>query len=169
MRSIALKMMLLFISTAIFSSCRDENTFPAEPQITFKDMVKKTTAQGIDESADLVISFTDGDGDIGLSSRDTAPPYDPSSIYYYNFYIKYFVKQNGVFNELQLLIPSHQRIPFIENDNRNKALNGDIIMNISFFGFTFNNDTVRFEAFIYDRALHKSNTVTTSEIILKTL
>ena len=132
-------------------------------------MVKNTNAQGIDESADLTISFTDGDGDIGLSGSDTLPPYDPASIYYYNFYITFFKKHNGVFEEYPLLIPASQRIPFINTEGKNKSLSGDIIMHLDFLGFQFDNDTLRFDTYIYDRALHKSNTVTTSEIILKTL
>ena len=41
-------------------------------------------------------------------------------------------------------------------------------MKLDFLGFVFNDDTIRFDAYIYDRGLHKSNMITTSEIILKT-
>ena len=81
----------------------------------------------------------------------------------------YFIKHNGVFEELPLAIPASQRIPYIFHAGKDQSLSGDIIMHLDFLGFPFNNDTLRFDAYIYDRALHKSNTVTTSEIILKTL
>ncbi|MEP7171644.1 MAG: hypothetical protein ABI855_19890 [Bacteroidota bacterium] len=158
--------LLLLVS---FASCKKPNTYPSEPKITFKELVKNTDAQGLDESADLTISFVDGDGDIGLAESDTMSPYNPESVYYYDFYISFFIKHNGIFEEYPLAIPSSQRIPLINHEGKDRSLSGDIIMHLDFLGFPFNNDTLRFDAYIYDRALHKSNTITTSEIILKTL
>jgi hypothetical protein len=160
---------LIAVFLISLASCKKPKTYPVEPEITFKELVKNTNTQGLDESADLTISFTDGDGDIGLAEGDTMPPYNPSSVYYYNFYISFFIKHNGVFEEYPLAIPASQRIPYIYHEGKDKSLTGDIIMHIDFLGFPFNNDTLRFDAYIYDRALHKSNTITTSEIILKTL
>jgi len=159
---------LILVLVILSVSCKKPKTYPSEPSITFKQLVKNINPQGLDESADLTISFVDGDGDIGLAEDDTVPPYNPESIYYYNFYITYFIKHNGVFEELPLAIPASQRIPYIPHAGRDQSLSGDIIMHLDFLGFQFNNDTVRFDTYIYDRALHKSNTVTTSEIILKT-
>ena len=149
-------------------SCKKAKTYSVEPSLTFKDLVKITNSQGVDESADLTISFIDGDGDIGLAESDTMPPYNPESIYYYDFFINFFIKHNGVFEPYPLVIPASQRIPYINHSGKDQSLSGDIIMHLDFIGFQFNNDTLRFETYIYDRALHKSNTVTTSEIILKT-
>ena len=168
MKSIIKYILPAFLLAVVFASCKKPKTFPVEPEITFKELVKNTNTQGLDESADLTITFTDGDGDIGLDDADTLPPYDPSSIYYYDFYIKYFIKHSGNFEGVPLLIPANQRIPRIFSEGKDKSLSGDIIMHLDFIGFQFNNDTLRFEAFIYDRALHKSNTITTSEVILKT-
>jgi hypothetical protein len=160
---------LIAVLLISFASCKSPKTFPKEPEITFKELVKNANAQGLDESADLTISFVDGDGDIGLAESDTMPPYNPESIYYYDFYISFFIKHNGNFEEYPLAIPASQRIPYINHEGKDRSLSGDIVMHLDFLGFPFNNDTLRFDAYIYDRALHKSNTISTSEIILKTL
>jgi hypothetical protein len=152
----------------LFTACKKPKTFPSEPVIVFKDLVKHTNEQGIDDSLKLIISFTDGDGDIGLAQSDTLAPYNPGSVYYFDFYIKYFIKHNGNFEEIPLLVGG-QKIPFIKNEGKDKSLSGDIVMQLDIFGFQWNNDTLKFEAYIYDRALHKSNTISTSEIIMKTL
>ncbi len=151
-----------------FNSCRKSDTFPDVPHIEFKELAKSTSVNGLDTAAKLTLFFTDGDGDIGLRSSDTLPPFNPGSEFYYNFFLKYFKKQNGVFQELLLLFPPNQRIPFIANESSNKAISGDIILNLEFAGLPADNDTFRFEAYIVDRALHKSNVITSSELVLKT-
>ena len=161
------KILILFLLVS-FAACKEPKKYPSEPEIAFKELVKNTSALGLDESADLTISFVDGDGDIGLGESDTMPPFNPESDYYYNFYIRFFIKTNGNFEEYGLAIPARQRIPYINHEGKNRSLSGDIIMHLDFLGFGFKNDTLRFDAYIYDRALHKSNTISTSEIILTT-
>jgi|SRR6185436_780774 len=159
---------IIFILLVSFISCKTPKKYPPEPVITFKELVKNTNELGIDESADLTISFVDGDGDIGLSESDTTAPYNIDGDYYFNFFINFYVKRNGNFEPYPLAIPASQRIPYINHEGKDRSLSGDIIMHLDFLGFGFDNDTIRFDAYIYDRGLHKSNTITTSEIILKT-
>jgi len=56
----------------------------------------------------------------------------------------------------------HLRIPFIENEAK-KPLEGETEVKLL---FDFNADTFRYELFIVDRALHKSNTIVTSDFIV---
>lgn len=159
-------LVFLFVAGVVFSSCKKDKVYPKAPEISFKEFQQFTNSAGIDDSVKLVISFTDGDGDIGLADGDTLEPYNIGSVYYYNFYIKYFKKQNGNYQELVSSIPRDARIPYI--DNTNKSLAGDIVNKLDILGNNFNNDTLRFECYIYDRGLNKSNVVTTGEIVLKT-
>ena len=164
-----MKLFLKYIPVAfvllVVASCKKDKTFPVAPEITFKEFQRFQSTAGIDDTVKLVISFTDGDGDVGYTQGDTLPPFDTSSIYYYNFYVKSFKKQNGVFVALPSLVPG-ARIPYINNSDKNKSLSGDIIDKLDLFGFGFNHDTLRFECYIYDRALHQSNVITTPEIIV---
>jgi hypothetical protein len=53
------------------------------------------------------------------------------------------------------------RMPYIESSGRVKAIKGTVATDISTLGFS---PASRFEFFIYDRALHKSNVEFSSEI-----
>lgn len=153
-------LLLVFISGFIFS-CRKEKTFPVVPVITFKSV----NVYDLNKFK-VTLGFTDGDGDIGFRPQDTEPPFDTSSVYYHNCFTRFFEKQNGVFNELTFFIPYNYRIPSITPDERNKNISGDIEINVDGFFPTKTNDTLKVELYIVDRALHKSNIITTDEFIL---
>jgi len=158
----------LALCAGLVSACRKTDSYPNEPHIEFKELVKYSDFYGLDTAAVLTVSFTDGDGDLGLRSGDTMPPYNPGNEYYYNFFLKYFKKENGVFTELPLAFPPNQRIPYILNQSNNKAIAGDLVFDVEIAGLFAQNDTFRFETYIVDRALNKSNVVTTTELVLKT-
>jgi len=157
----------LIIVLTIFLSCIKEEDFSEVPHIDYMDFTKIQTTNNIDEKGILKIFFTDGDGDMGLDDGDSLPPFDKTSIYYYNFFITYFEKQHGQFVEVQLPMPFHSRIPRLTSTSRNGAIKGEIeielLTNNPFSAY----DTIRFDAYIADRALHESNIISTPEIIVK--
>lgn len=157
---------VLFLLVVGFSSCLKRNDFQDEPQIEYLDFVKYQNTQGKDSIGVLKFKFTDGDGDIGLDQQDTFPPFDTSSVYYYNFYVKYFEKQNGEFVEVILAQPNNSRIPNITPEGQNKTLEGEIDIALYINNPLSNYDTIKFEAYIFDRALHQSNTIETPEIVV---
>ena len=55
----------------LLPACLRTEEFPPEPRITFKAF------NLVGDSASIVITFTDGDGDVGLNPGDTFPPYAP--------------------------------------------------------------------------------------------
>jgi hypothetical protein len=153
------------------TGCRKGDQFPIEPVIAFKSLEKFSDASGIDTALILTITFTDGDGDIGLKPEEVSPPYNPGSEYYYNLYATYFIRQsNGQFVPLPVSAVNGYRIPYIENTSSNKAISGDIIIDLEILGLNLiaPEGVFRFEVYIYDRALNKSNVITTDPIFLKT-
>ncbi len=156
------------------SSCKKYEEFPPEPEIEFLDFVILRDLQGIDQRGVLRIGYTDGDGNIGLYDYDTVAPYD------YNLFIKYFELQNGVFKEIFLITPTHiddtvvydtatfnGRIPILTPVGKNKAIRGEIEDTLFINNPLSNFDTIKFEAYIVDRDLNKSNTIETPPIIIK--
>jgi hypothetical protein len=157
----------LIIVLMTFFSCTKEEDFPDEPAIEFISFTKISNSTNIDDKGILKISFTDGDGDVGLADSDTVPPYDKTSIYYYNFFITYFEKQHGVFVEVQPAVTFNSRIPILTSTSSNNSLKGEIEIEL-FINNPFSvYDTIRFDAYIVDRALHPSNVISTPEIIIK--
>lgn len=107
------------------SACLKTEVFPKEPHIAFKSYTQSP------DSSELTISFTDGDGDIGLDQGDTLAPYNPGSTWYHNFFVDYYKKENGAWVLQQFTLPLYYRIPVITPTGQNKALQGDITVEIS--------------------------------------
>jgi len=148
-------------------SCNKEEDFPEVPYIEYRDFSTIRNSNDIDEKGTLKIYFTDGDGDMGLDNGDTLPPYDRNSIYYYNFFITYYEKQHGQFVAVEPSVTFNSRIPVLKSSSSNGAIKGEIeiemIINNPFSVY----DTIKFDAYIVDRALQASNIISTPEIILK--
>ena len=157
---------LAFTVLLCISSCIQFQNYPIEPHIKFVSFNKITNSTGIDNQGTLTFSFTDGDGDLGLDDSQTAPPFDTSSQYYYNIFIKYFEKQNGQYNEVVLTPSNNGRFPNITPSGEKKGIQGnlavDLYINNPFSAF----DTIRYEVYIVDRALNHSDTITTPDIIV---
>lgn len=152
---------LVFVfAILIFSACKDATEYPIEPVISFKSLTAETDANGNTSSATLVISFTDGDGDVG---SDESSALD-------NFFVTGFLKINNVWTEIVFPDSStlNGRIETLTPDGRNKSIRGDISFQTTAFPLHQTNRPMRYEVYLYDRALHRSNTVTTSEIIVTT-
>lgn len=165
------------IGTLLFS-CRKFEEYPIEPVITFDNFTLLFNSQtGKTERGVLSIGYTDGDGDLGLKTSDTLPPFDRSGNYYYNFIVKYYERQNGTFVEVPLLswnpdtqkydtITFNGRFPNLTPEHGNKAIKGVIQDTLYVNNPLTDFDTIKFKVSIYDRALHKSNEVETPEIVV---
>jgi len=162
------KLLLIIFAAVIltYNSCKQKEEYPVIPYIQFKSFVKINNSSGKDDKGILTISFTDGDGDIGLSQSDTLPPFDSKSEYYYNFITKYFEQQNDTLIEVTFPDTLNARIPVITPKGNNKNIKGEIEIKIFINNTRSKFDTIAFEVYIYDRALHKSNVITTPRIII---
>jgi hypothetical protein len=156
----------------IFSfGCTKENKYPIEPHIDLISFDKITDSLGIDQQGVIGLSFTDGDGDIGLTNDQNTGNFK------YNLFIKYFEKKNGKFQEIILTTPNaitgkpdtllfNGRIPYVTPQGRIKSIKGEIYDTLYINNPASTYDTIKYEIFIEDRALHKSNIVTTPDIII---
>ena len=131
------------------------------PFISYQGFTLLLNEDSITERGILQFSFTDGDGDIGLTQADTLPPYD------FNLYITYFEKQNGVYKKVDLPSTLNARIPVLTPSGNIKSIKGDIqdTLYVNNPASTF--DTIKFEVYIVDRALHQSNVIETPDIVVK--
>ena len=148
------------------TGCVKEEQYPLEPVIEFGGFATAKDISGRDSIGQITISYTDGDGDIGLYNSDTVEPLK------YNFYIKFMQFTN---KQLVEVIPPeatgnfNARIPILTPNGRNKNIKGDITMTLQlYFARQFLlSDTIAFEIYIQDRALNKSNVVDTPMFIIK--
>ena len=159
--------LVLLFSFTLLAACKKDEIYPIEPIISFKSVGTFTGNSGKDSMAVIVVNFTDGDGDIGLNPDDTLPPFNSGSPYYRNYIIEFFEKVNGVWVLNPISPTLGGRLPYITPKGSNKALKGEIRMDIN-LPLHKTNDTCYFTVFIYDRAHHKSNVAQTTEIIINT-
>lgn len=145
---------------AMLSGCLKRETFPPEPVVAYESFSQ------FGDSASLVITFTDGDGDIGLDQSDSDPPFDTGSPYYYNFFLEYEELRMGTWTPVSLALPLRYRVPRITPTGQNKALEGEIAVALAWPVIPDTvTDTVRFSVRLVDRALRESNRIYTDQII----
>jgi hypothetical protein len=158
---------LLFASVFIYglSSCRKVEVLPATPHIEFTSFTIFDTLDILGNTSKggrLKFHFEDGDGDLGLN-----PPSDFQTDST-NLFFTLFRKTSGQMVQApdnDPLKPPDFRIPYMDRLGQNKILKG--IISVTFL-YLFSNptDTIKYDFYIQDRALNKSNVVSTSEIIL---
>ena len=126
---------------------------------------------GKDSLVRIRFNYLDGDGDLGLSAGDTFPPfhYSATNKFYYNIYIDYMEKKGGVFVPVTVPFTNDTirflyRMDVITLIGKNKAIKGDITMDIDLTPYPVKPDTIQFKIQIADRQLHLSNNTKSSQI-----
>ena len=71
---------VLYLIPWLFSSCIHKPTYPTTPVIVYKDFIRYGDPSDPD-SVELVVSFTDNEGDIGLDQDDTSGIFNKGNIY----------------------------------------------------------------------------------------
>ena len=157
---------LMFLGFFGMESCLEVVTYPDEPRIGFERF--NVLGNG---GAELVLTFTDGDGDVGLDQGDTLAPYCPEECsFYYNLFLEYYELREGEWTHIELdpqagQIPFYYRVPRVEPSGQNPALNGEIKLDMPFYYLVSDYDTARFEITLVDRALNVSNSVISRSFI----
>jgi len=159
---------VLFIMALLLPSCIKEENYSIIPEIWYDNMtlVYNSANDPYPSKGILAITFQDGDGDIGLRARDTFPPFNKEGEYYYNYVIRYFEKRDTGWAEVILNPPYSARLPMLNMGYEGKPIKGLIVDTLEMDPAP-DFDTIRFEMFIYDRTLHKSNVVSTPPIVLR--
>ena len=165
------KIAIIFIACIVVFCCTKKEATPVPPTITFMEAYLSE-----DNTYSIVkFEFYDGDGDLGLKQDENSGERE------FNLLVDYYEKVNGVwvlkspvitYNTSEAKYDTtylHTRIPFIENENKD-ALEGDMEVDLLFHPNLFLNspqaDTFRYELTLIDRALQRSNKITTSELIV---
>ncbi len=175
------------------SGCLNPPEYSVVPEIDFKEVQvnRIPAAAGLSASNEITffLNFRDGDGDLGLTKEDiklppyNQPPKPPVSLRghttnEFNYLIQPFVK-DPVTGQFKQFINAPPFGKFGEYDSTYPKLDVNATKPAPLKGVLrfklalFTDDTpfskgqvVRFEITIMDRALHVSNTITTSEITL---
>lgn len=147
------------------TGCLEDVSYPDEPQIEYMSFV-------VDDNGSAVLSFnvTDGDGDLGLNSGDTLPPFCTSCEHYYNLKCEYDELRDGVWAHIELnpdegQVPFYYRVPRANPTGTNQAINGVVEIDMNTWHLQSSYDTLRFRLSIEDRSLNLSNEDTTQVLV----
>lgn len=166
--------LILPLAVLMFTACEKRQNYSDVPEIEFEDYQKHAS-----DSIELTISYVDGDGDLGLGPEHDKPPYD-SGKYAHNLILRYYEQFNGSFQQTTPdpfpdntdTVGFQYRFRNLTPEGKNKAIRGEISVTVSDRLRVYSKNfpernyggAIMFEIFIYDRALNKSNTVSTPPI-----
>jgi hypothetical protein len=162
------KISLILLIPLIYglNACVKEEQYPIIPHIEYNGFATGKDVTGKDSIGEIRISYTDGDGNIGLYWYDTIEPLK------YNYYLKFMQYHNKELVELMPVdsgVTFNSRIPILTPRGRNKNIKGDIAMTLQlyFARLLLKTDTIAFEIYIKDRDLNESNVIQTPMYIIK--
>jgi hypothetical protein len=160
---------LLFFISMFVSACREKESYPPEPILTYSGFTMFQTPDGADSFGVMTISYTDGDGDLGMYPNDSNP----------NFFVAYYKMVDGILKIGTRYNPTtgeidtinfNARIPMLVPPYYTSWIKGEIEDTINPISDPTSQkpyDTIMFEAYVVDRSGNKSNTVQTPLIVVK--
>ena len=168
-RKIIFMLNLSFVILLAFSACIKKKDYPTTPVIAYKDFVNFGADSGF-----FTLKFTDGDGDFGLNPEDTTGNYGKNSAYYYNLYMKYLYKKadgtwSAYFNPNPMVNDTQYykfRVPFILQTGKDKSQDGEVRVKLTELRPSSTHKAIKYVLYIYDKALHQSNVVTSPDFAL---
>lgn len=149
----------------ILGSCGKIEQISPVPNIRFNSFAIFDTTDILGNESKggrLNFFFEDGDGDMGLQDPTGGQP-DST-----NLFLTLYRKKDGVMVPAASddpLYPASYRIPYMVRLGQNKILRGTIQVTFLYL-FYSPGDTIKYDFYIKDRALHPSNLASTSEIVL---
>ncbi|PIY08015.1 MAG: hypothetical protein COZ18_14465 [Flexibacter sp. CG_4_10_14_3_um_filter_32_15] len=168
---------VLFIGFFCLTGCFAEPDYPNTPQISFVSLENlQSQARANTDSVIITLFFQDGDGDLGLTSSDTLPPFsdrNPDGTvnrFRHNFFADVErLNENGEFEPIIFASENfnlNSRFPVLNTLDKETALEGDLRYSLTLFSTSFSpvqkGDILRYKISIADRNLNVSNVIETT-------
>lgn len=156
------------LAIILLSACRaDAPQYGDVPFLELKKAPEQFKLNGRDSMVKITLSYTDGDGDIGLEPSDTFPPFQFGGPYFYNLFIGVIQIENGM--EKPILIPLttdtlhyNDRIGNLTPTGKNKSISGELQIMLKAEPYPgIQPDSMYYTIQLADRKLHKSNLIKT--------
>jgi len=164
MKTLFLSLVILLL--VFIFSCNKKVEYPNEPVLTFNSFSFTADTDKITKiitnNVDVLIDFTDGDGDLGIPDGQKSTP-ENANLFYSTYY-----KLKGEWKKIVPVAPfpdpSTAWIPTLNKTGKSKPLKGKINVTLTdAFNSNSEKDTMRLEIYVKDNAGNKSNVITTTE------
>ena len=158
----------------VIFSCKKETSSNPIPTLELKGYQVLSDSVGKDSLIRINLSYSDGDGNLGLEDDNLSYPFGYNDPYFYNLFVDYYIEENGVFvkkenplSPTKDTIAFNERIQNITPTGKVKWVYGDISINIPAFPYGLKPKKVMFKCRLVDRDINISETVETPAIDLK--
>lgn len=166
----------LFIGLFFLTGCFSEPDYPDTPQIEFVSLQNlQSKSRANTDSVVITLFFQDGDGDLGLTSTDTLPPFSDRNpdgtvnLFRHNFFADVErLNENGEFEPIIFASQNfnlNSRFPVLNTLDKETALEGELRYSLNLFSTSFSpvqqGDILRYRISIADRNLNVSNVIVT--------
>jgi hypothetical protein len=146
---------LCLTALLVYSACVKKKVYSQSPEIEYKDFYPFQV-----DSADLVIGFSDGDGDIGSDGER-------------NLFITYYYKDSvtgkytGYYDATNNDTTRFTYAVKKPTDNYNgKSISGEVAVTLESYRHSKKAKNIKYTIYLVDQAGHRSNVVTTPEIVV---
>jgi len=154
-----------------YSSCIEKPVYPSKPVIKYVNFLRYGSNPLDPTAVELVVSFTDNEGDIGLSQADTQ-----SVFKYGNVWLEYYYDSanTGVWAAFDSSITTpkfdtfrfaYRVPPVLPPGDPSEPMKGLIYVKQQ--PFIKVHDRIKYVVYMYDKAGHKSDTIQTPSISFK--
>ena len=155
-----IKIKYFFAAMVLFGclyACVKKKSFSQSPEIEFKSF----TPYGTSDTADLVIGFSDGDGDIGKDKEDKANNLFMTYYYFNTDSNRFTAFYSSLINDT-LRLPYTIRKPI--DDYNGKPISGEVAVKINGYRASKTHKRIKYVLYILDNANHRSNLLATPEL-----
>jgi len=172
MRNIISKISVAALLLAGICSCEKMESYSYIPEVRFVKVYIADTTDKLKNKVKhqlLYFDVIDGDGNLGLNKEDTLDVFNKDSVYYHNLFISVYAKDSSsvIYPLVELNDNLKYRIPYNAPVGQNKYLKAEIKVSIDIPLSYVTFDTIRYEFYVYDRNLNKSNIYETCDIPVK--
>lgn len=157
----------MFIGVGIYS-CKDKPSYPSTPVITYKNFIRYGNPSNPD-SVELVVSFTDNEGDIGLDQSDTFGLFKTGNIFMDYLYWdttgtgpdhwSYYDMTPTDSIPFDTLKVAYRVPPVLPDGDPAEPMKGLIYVKQKPFIKVY--DKIMYVVYLYDKAHHRSDTIHT--------
>lgn len=157
----------------ILTSCKEKPVYPSQPVIAYKDFIRYGSNPSDPDSVELVVSFTDNEGDIGLDQSDTFGIFKRGNIYMDYLYWDTVGTGSDHWSYYDITQPdsvpfdtfkiAYRVPPVLPSGDPAEPMKGLIYVKQKPFIKVYNK--IKYVVYLYDKALHRSDTIHTPAIL----
>ncbi len=161
------KITMIVFAVVVIISCKKEPLYPTQPVISYVDFLRYGTFSNPDSVA-LVVSFTDNEGDISLEQKDKQGILKDGNLFMDLYFwdttgVDHWEADNPYTTQIDTIRFAYTVNVSIPKSDKGEPMNG--MIHAKQYPFINPFDKIKYVVYLYDKAMHKSDTIHTPAIL----